>query len=1273
MTSSHQFFDREKKTPPFPMLVSVLFVSLAFLITVASFFVYDSERKQDLDRVKAGEITGVGIGADVINHKLDIIARNVRFISGCTALKNALNSATPDALDQLAYEFKTFSGSIGMYDHIRWIDQAGMEKVRVNYAAGQAVVVPRSRLQNKAKRYYFMDTLRLDPGEIYVSPLDLNVDDGEIETPYKPMLRMGVPVFDNSGTKRGIVILNYYGKDMLDEATQSIADHAMVLNRDGYWLRSPAAEDEFGFMFKKSESFSTRFPVAWQRISAADTGQFELESGLWTFSTIYPLSASQHSSSGAMEPYGPSQTTIDRKQYFWKLVSFLPNESLAAVGREHLAITAGSALLLMLISFAGSWRMAQAWIGRLDAETETKQLALRMTMLLESLGEGVFGLDREGRCIFINPAALAMLGYDRSEVIEKDAYQLFHRNTREHANSSESPLHHHARVEGIRTSGEDWFFRKDGTKLPVQLFDTPILQGTEIMGAVVAFQDISERRRAEDAIRRQIEFTEMMISNSSAAIFVLAEGHKVLYWNKACEKLTGVSAPEVVGTDRHWQPFYAEKRPCLADLVLDGQPDGGTALYAIIGPSPLLQGGLHAESWYPNLGGRDRCLTIDSAPIRNSDGKIFAAIETIQDITEHKRAEEAQRESESRYRMLIENSPDAVFLQSEGIFIYLNPAGVKLFGASSSKELLGKQVIDRIHPDFQAMVRERMRMLMEENKPAPVAQETYLRLDGSPVSVEVLAIPFSYFERPAAQVIVRDVTERKQMISELQNVKQRLELAIDSGQLGIWDWDIENDSVVWNDRMLELYGMERDQLSGTGRDWQRHVHPDDRKRVMAAMAAALKGEGDYEVDFRTLHPDGRTIEIKTDGIVIRNAEGRAVRMIGMNRDVTERKQLEEQLRQAQKMEAIGTLAGGVAHDFNNILTAIVGYAHLMQTSMKPRDPMISDIQHILHCASRATQLTRSLLAFSRKQPMTVQLIELNETVLRFEQFLQRLIGEDVDLRIETGRQPLTVMADKSQLEQILMNLATNARDAMPQGGVLTIQTAREEIAEEFVWSRGFGRPGTYARLTVTDNGVGMDDTVRRRVFDPFFTTKEVGKGTGLGLAIVYGIVKQHQGYIDVSSSLCSGSSFHIYLPLVPAGLNHPENVSESERKLPRGSETILVVEDNEEVRGIMQQLLEHFGYAVITATDGDDALDVYQAHRTRVEMVITDVVMPKKNGRELYEELRIRNPAIKMLFMSGYTADVVTLKELTDAGLPFIAKPVDPTTLLLKVREILES
>ncbi len=1222
--------------------------------------------------MKAREATGVGMGVDAINHKLDVIARNLRFLSNCSALKGALNRPTTEEKAHLADEFANFSSSIGMYDQIRWIDEAGQEQVRVNYAGGKAVVVPGSRLGNKSKRYYFMDTIRLSPGEVYVSPLDLNIEDGEIEIPYKPMLRMAGPVFADSGRKRGIVILNYYAKEMLDEATESISDHAMVLNRDGYWLRSPAAIDEFGFMFDKSDNFSTRFPEAWQHIQSADNGQFRTANGLWTYSTVYPLSASQHSSSGTTEPYASSHMPINRKQYYWIVVSYLPKETLAAVGREHLAITSGSALLLILIAFVGSWRMARAWIGRLDAEAETKQLALRMTMLLESLGEGVFSVDREGRCIFVNPAALAMLGYDRSEVIEKDAYQLFHGNTANQS-SSESSLPYRTRVDGIRSSGEDWFFRKDGTKLPVQLFDTPILQGTEIMGAVVAFQDISERRWAEEAVRKQIEFTELMISNSSAAIFVLAEGHKVLYWNKACEKLTGVSAPEVIGTDLHWKPFYPEKRPCLADLVLEGQVNGDAALYEIIGPSPLLPEGLHAEDWYRNLGGRDRYLTIDSAPIRNSAGTVFAAIETIQDITEHKKAEEAKRESESRYRLLIENSPDAVFLQSEGRFVYLNPAGLKLFGASRPEELLGTQVLDRIHPDFQAMECERMRMLMEENKPAAVAQETYLRLDNSPVSVEVLAIPFSYFERPAAQVIVRDITERKQMISELQNVKQRLELAIDSGQLGIWDWDIENDRMVWNERMLELYGMKKDQLTGTGRDWRRHVHPDDLQRVIAAMDAALTGEGDYEVDFRTLHPDGRTVEIKTDGIVIRNAEGRAVRMIGMNRDVTERKLLEEQLRQAQKMEAIGTLAGGVAHDFNNILTAIVGYAHLLQTNMQPHDPMISDVQHILHCASRATQLTRSLLAFSRKQPLTVQLIELNETVRHFEQLLKRLIGEDVDLRIGTSRGPLTVMADKSQLEQILMNLATNARDAMPQGGVLIIETAREEISQDFVWSRGFGKPGAYARLTVTDNGVGMDDTVRRRVFDPFFTTKEVGKGTGLGLAIVYGIVKQHQGYIDVASTLCSGSSFHIYLPLVPAGINHPENVSESARKLPRGSETVLVVEDNEEVRSIIQQSLERFGYAVITATDGDDALNVYQAHRARIEMVITDVVMPKKNGRELYEELRTVNPGIKMLFMSGYTADVITLKELTETGLPFIVKPVDPTTLLLKVRELLEN
>ncbi len=1263
MTMRHVFAPLHVKSQFF-LRLSALFIPSALLILVVSFFIYRSEVERDLNRSKIRETLGVAAGAETIRHKLNIVAVNLKYLADHDALNQVIERPDIPGMSHLEQDFSHFIHSVRMYDKVRWIE-AGKERFRVEFRGGKAVVVPPALLQNTLNRYYVAAVRGLKPGDIYVSPFDLNIENDKIEVPYKPVIRLATPLSDRSGKGRGFIVLSYLGKDLLDDfvkAASRFTGNMMLLNRDGYWLRSPVSEDEWGFMFGREENFATRYPSVWRRMVDMERGQFQTGEGLWTVDTIRPSAVVSDSPDGFSPHPGREGQEPDR----WKIVSHLPASAIEGAGSEHVAAIIWFSLPLLLIAFLGSWRLAWTWIGRMEAQAETKQIAARMSMLLENLGEGVFGLDADGLCIFINPAALAMVGYAHDEVIGRSAHHLF-----QDTGVLDFSARDRSRTPAAdkRRSGEDWFVKKDGTRFPVQLFDTPIVQSNAVVGAVVAFQDISERRWAEDAIRKQIEFTELLISNASAAIFVLAEGHKVLYWNKACEKLTGVPAADVIGTGDHWKPFYAYERPCLADLVLEGRT-GDNSLYAIITPSPLLQGGLHSEGWFRNLGGSDRYLTIESAPIRNAEGKAFAAIESIQDITEHKRTEEAQRESESRYRMLIENSPDTVFLQSEGYFIYLNSAGVKLFGASCPEDLLGTRVIDRVHPDTRPLVRERMRMLMEERRPVGVAQETYLRLDGTPVSVEVLATPFSYYERPAAQVIVRDVTERKQMVSELQSVKQRLELAIDSGQLGIWDWDIEKDEMVWNDRMLELYGLTRGQLTGTGRDWRQNIHTDDVQRAVAAIESAISDGLDYEVEFRTLHLGGGSREIKLDGIVVRSAEGKAMRMIGMSRDVTERKHLEAQLRQAQKMEAIGTLAGGIAHDFNNILTAIVGYAHLMHIRMHVDDPLLDDVREILRSADHAAQLTKSLLAFSRKQSMKVELVELGELVRSFEQFLTRMIGEDVDLRIEADGD-LGVIADRSQLEQVLMNLATNARDAMPHGGMLSIQASREEIREGFVRTRGFGKEGIYARLSVRDSGTGMDEEVCRRVFEPFFTTKEMGKGTGLGLAIAYGIVKQHQGYIDVSSTLGKGTSFHIYLPLAAGERDRAQNLLEVRGKLPEGSETILVVEDNEDVQRIIRRMLERAGYSVITANNGDEAIPVFHAHGSKIELVITDVIMPKKNGLQLYEELRRRNPAIKILFMSGYTADVVTLKELTSAGLPFLAKPVDPKALLMQVREIL--
>jgi signal transduction histidine kinase len=382
------------------------------------------------------------------------------------------------------------------------------------------------------------------------------------------------------------------------------------------------------------------------------------------------------------------------------------------------------------------------------------------------------------------------------------------------------------------------------------------------------------------------------------------------------------------------------------------------------------------------------------------------------------------------------------------------------------------------------------------------------------------------------------------------------------------------------------------------------------------------------------------------------------------------RQRADQMRQSQKMEAIGQLAGGIAHDFNNLLTAIIGFTSLAQMGLKPDTPSSQYLDEVLVASERATHLTKGLLSFSRKQAINLQPVELNRIVERIEKLLRRLISEEIELVLAYCKEPLSVVADAGQIEQIIVNLATNARDAMDQVGVLTIETGCQEVAADCVADYGSAAPGRYARLTVGDTGKGMDEATRAHIFEPFFTTKEVGKGTGLGLAIVYGIVKQHNGFIEIQSAPGQGTRFQIYLPL-PDQAASPEQPAAPTQLLGRGSGTVLVVEDAPEVRKLTREVLESHGYQVIEAVDGEDALEKFVQYQDQVDLIIMDVVMPKLNGKEAYARIAELRPGTRVLFTSGYTPDDVNRKGVHFGKDNFLAKPASPRELLGKVAELL--
>src|ERR1051326_581345 len=529
----------------------------------------------------------------------------------------------------------------------------------------------------------------------------------------------------------------------------------------------------------------------------------------------------------------------------------------------------------------------------------------------------------------------------------------------------------------------------------------------------------------------------------------------------------------------------------------------------------------------------------------------------------------------------------------------------------------------------------------------------------------------------SARLLRRTDRERNKAQSSLNDSRVRLASALESGGIGTWTYDVATNESWLDDALTRIFGRTRDDLEG-GRPevFFSYVHPEDASAAEAAFQESIRTTGLYRTEFRYIKPDGEIIWLTVRGSLERDQNGSPLRMMGACVDITERKraeeerfELEQQLRQSQKLEAIGQLAGGVAHDFNNLLTVINGYSDLILRKIPDSDPNRSKLEEIAKAGSRATSLTRQLLAFSRKQVLQPKTFNLNTVVPGMEKMLRRVIGEDIELRTALETDLGNVHTDPGQIEQVIMNLVVNARDAMPTGGKLTIETGNAILDETYARHQAEVRPGRYVMLAVSDTGTGMNEETRARIFEPFFTTKEKGKGTGLGLAMVYGIVKQSDGNVWVYSEPGKGTTFKIYLPRVDERVEVDE--SRPVVELPRATETILLAEDEEMVRNLAREILEANGFRVLVAESGNEALRISEEHNEPIDLLLTDVVMPQMSGKELVEQLAAKRPAMSVLYMSGYTDETIVHHGVLDEGVNFIEKPFSPDALGRKVRAIL--
>lgn len=652
--------------------------------------------------------------------------------------------------------------------------------------------------------------------------------------------------------------------------------------------------------------------------------------------------------------------------------------------------------------------------------------------------------------------------------------------------------------------------------------------------------------------------------------------------------------------------------------------------------------------------------------VKDERGQVKYYEGSIVDITERKQAEEALRASEHFRRLIIDNEPECVkVVGQDGNLIEMNPAGLKMIEADSLEDVKGKPVLQLIAPKYRTAFKNLHREVMKGK--SVCLEFEIIGLRGTHRWVETHAVPFrdEWNKIVALLSITRDITDRK--IAEAE--RERLLTAIEQAGESILITDTAGCIQYVNPAFERLTGYTREEVIGQSpRILNSGKHDKTFYRELWETISAGKVW------------QGRIVNKRKDGSLyiseqtispVYDPDGRIINYVAVERDITEQLRLEEQLQQAQRMESVGRLAGGVAHDFNNMLTAILGYANLALMKLDPSHPLRPFCEQVREAGQRAANLTQQLLAFARKQTVAPQVLDLNETISTSLKMLRRLIGEDIDLDWIPGTHLWSVKMDPAQVDQILTNLCVNARDAISGVGKIIIETENVVLDEAYCAThRGFV-PGEYVQLVVSDTGSGMDKQIVEKIFEPFFTTKEPGKGTGLGLATVYGIVKQNNGFINVYSEPGKGTTFKIYLP--KCSRKTPKNQEEKQVSIPKGhGETILLVEDEESILSLGRTMLEGLGYKVLTAASPLEAIRLAKSHAGEIRLLITDVIMPEMNGRELSEKLQTLQPHIKCLYMSGYTANAISHRGVLAEGVHFIQKPFSLENLAFKVREVLD-
>jgi len=919
----------------------------------------------------------------------------------------------------------------------------------------------------------------------------------------------------------------------------------------------------------------------------------------------------------------------------------------------------GSSLLLSLVLalallIRSQVRRLQQANQRLSAQqSELSRAKRRSQEIVNSIDGVVWEFDlKSGRFSFVSERSAALTGFAAAEWLADPSFwrsRVPEGDTTwaERLEPGQPPL-------GSGASFDYRFRHRDGRLIWLRDLVTVVGEPGHPQRLRGVMLDASQEKQAQATLgeyRQAVEASlDMVCVVDGNYRFLMANQAFLDFLDYQRQDLLGLNMAEVLGERR-----FAELKPhldrCLAGALVNFEQQTRS-------PSGAL-----------------RQFSITYSPVEEL-GTVTRVACVARDTSESKRAEHALRESEERYRRISNAVTDYIYtvrLGEDGKISTSHGAGCLGVTGYTEEELAADPYLwlTMVPQQDREQVRRHAADLLR-NGSTQSLEHRITRKDGELRWVRNTPVPrFDTSGRFAGyEGLIQDITERRNAEAALSVSEQRFRQLLENVNLLSMILDRDGKITFCNEFLLKLTGWQRHEALGA--DWFELCVPQESRAALRTMfdEGMANDRIPAHLESALLTREGLLRSVAWDNTVLHNADGSVAGIAAIGTDNTQQRVLEEQLRQAQKMEATGLLAGGIAHDFNNILTVIIGYCSVMQMHLSPEDPNRSSVDQVLAAAERAAGLTRSLLAFSRKQVMNPRQVDLNAIVRQVEHFLCRVIGEDITLDTRLSGTPLHVLADSGQIEQILMNLATNARDAMPDGGTLMVRSATIDLEPGQV---GFSwcNPGRYALLSVADTGTGMDEHTRAKIFEPFFTTKEVGKGTGLGLAMAYGIVMQHSGQIMVESEPGRGTTFKVYLPLI-------EQFEQPRRNdLPRpephsGHELILVAEDESAVRELVHGILTSFGYRVLLASDGEEAVEVFRAHQDAIDLVLLDLIMPRLSGKAAYDAIQELRPGTRALFTSGYTADVIRSKGELGPDTELVMKPVHPLVLLKKVRELLD-